>query len=107
MESSEFWRDAIIGATLIEVGVRIGWALLGSGFAVLGVWGLRKRIKVLENKPPVIVNNVNNVYHGTEPLPPIVGDITKILTMTQAEYDALPAPEDKTVYLIEEEKIQR
>ena len=104
MESSEFWRDAIIGATLIEVGVRIGWALLGSGFTVLGFWGLRKRIKALENKPPVIVNNV---YHGTEPLPPIVGDITRILTMTQAEYDALPAPEDKTMYLIEEEKIQR
>ena len=47
----EQWRDVLLGATLIEVGVRIGWALLGSGLTVLGFLGLWPRLKALESRP--------------------------------------------------------
>ena len=96
---------AWIGNWIAESGVR--WIL--AGLAVLASGGffgwrykeMKRRVAALETaasehrSTTVIHGNVNIVND-----PPDIGDVNKIITMTQAEYDALPAKNEKTLYLI-------
>ena len=47
----EFTYQALLGATVAEVVIRGLWALGGSLLTMLGFWGLRRRIRALENRP--------------------------------------------------------
>ena len=53
------WIDFIFGETLTELAARIGWAAV---VAVIGFFGLRRRVKALEDeKKPPSVNIINNI----------------------------------------------
>ena len=62
-------------------------------------------IKPLEKRLDDLRDNVNaiiaggSIYRGEERQGPF-GDIDRILSMTQAEYNALPEKGEKTLYLI-------
>ena len=66
---------------------------------------LNAEIKSLEKRLDDLRGNVNaiisggRIYRGEERQGPF-GDIDRILSMTQAEYNALPEKGKKTVYLI-------
>ena len=52
-----------------------------------------------------LINIKMNTYIGSSPAPQMLdGDVTRILTLSQAEYDALPEKDDGTMYLIPELK---
>ena len=71
------WTDVLLGATL-EIGVRIVCFVLGGGLTVLGFWGLRRRVKVLEagassaSGPTVNVNVGTTGQETPPPAPPII-----------------------------------
>ena len=100
---------ARIGNEIVEFGVR--WILAGlvmlapCGFIGLRYTEMKRRVAALETAvsenrgTTVIYGNVNIVNN-----PPDIGDVNKIITMTQAEYDALPAKNEKTLYLLENRK---
>ena len=52
----------VLGATLVEFGVRAAWAVLGSVLTMIGFWGLRQRVRALETRDekkaeaPVTIN---------------------------------------------------
>ena len=52
------WPDLVFGVGLLEIGIRVSWAAVGGILAMVGFWGLRRRVGVLERKaaPPVTVN---------------------------------------------------
>ena len=52
-----------------------------------------------------LINMKMNTYMGSAPAPQMLdGDVTRILTMSQAEYDALPEKDGGTMYLVPELK---
>ena len=52
------WPDLVFGVGLLEIGIRVSWAAVGGILAMVGFWGLRRRVGALERKaaPPVTVN---------------------------------------------------
>lgn len=68
MEFHITW-DAIVGATLLDAVIRLLWAVIGAGLTTLGFWGLRRRVKALENRQdsaqpaqPAITQTIT--FHG-------------------------------------------
>ena len=62
-------------------------------------------IKSLEKRFDDLRDNVNaiisgGVYRGEERQEGLFGDVDRILTITQAEYDALPEKDKRTLYLV-------
>ena len=52
------WPDLVFGVGLLEIGTRVSWAAVGGILAMVGFWGLRRRVGALESRaaPPVTVN---------------------------------------------------
>ena len=52
------WPDLVLGVGLLELGTRFSWAVVGGILAMIGFWGLRRRVGALESRtaPPVTVN---------------------------------------------------
>ena len=52
------WPDLVFGGGLLEIGTRVSWAAVGGILAMVGFWGLRRRVGALESRaaPPVTVN---------------------------------------------------
>ena len=52
------WPDLVFGVGLLELGTRVSWAAVGGILAMVGFWGLRRRVGALESRaaPPVTVN---------------------------------------------------
>lgn len=50
--------QALLGATVTEAAIRILWALCGGLLTMFGFWGMRRRIRKLEEQQqrPVVVN---------------------------------------------------
>ena len=60
---------------------------------------MKRRVETLEAR------EATTVIHNHVPVtgdPPALGDVNKIKVMTQAEYDALPVKNEKTLYLVRE-----
>ena len=107
MEWDQVW--AWIGNEIAEFGVR--WILVGLAMLAFGGFigrrytEMKRRVAALETT--VSEDRGTTVIHGNVHIvsdPPDIGDVNKIITMTQAEYDALPAKEEKTLYLIANRK---
>ena len=51
------WPDLVFGVGLLEIGTRVSWAAVGGILAMVGFWGLRRRVDALESRaaPPVTV----------------------------------------------------
>ena len=104
MEWNQVW--AFIVKEIAAFGVRwvfVGILILASGgFLGLRYRALKAKVEALERdfrSTTVIYNNAHIVNN-----PPDLGDVDEIRTMTQAEYDALPAKKEKTLYLIANRK---
>ena len=66
-------------------------------------------IKSLEKRFDDLRCNVNaiitgGVYRGKERQEGPFGDVDRILTITQAEYDALPEKDERTLYLVKKQE---
>ena len=66
-------------------------------------------IKSLEKRFDDLRDNVNaiisgGVYRGEERQEGPFGDVDRILTITQAEYDALPEKDERTLYLVKKQE---
>ena len=101
MEWNQVWafivkEIAAFGVRWVFVGILI---LVSGGFLGLRYRALKAQVAALETadrgSTTVIHNNAHIVNN-----PPNLGDVDEIRTMTQAEYDALPAKKEKTLYLI-------
>ena len=57
------WQDLVFGVGLLEIGTRVSWAAVGGILAMVGFWGLRRRVGALERtaSPPVTVPVTVNV----------------------------------------------
>ena len=100
MEWNQVW--AWIGNEIVSFGARwilVGIAMLGfGGFSGWRYREMKRRMAALETANPG-----TTIIHNHIPIvsdPPAIGDVNEIKTMTQAEYDALPAKKEKTLYLI-------
>ena len=92
-----FRTDVLLGATFVEFVVRAAWAAFGSGLALLGSWGLRRRVKALETKPDTVGPTVN-VNIGNEvqraPQPEIIDHGPQVTS--SAAYPSQTTTEDST-----------
>ena len=76
----------------------------GLGFSGFFGWRYRemkRRLAALETavsqaRGTTVIHNHTQIVSD----PPDLGDVNEIRTMTQAEYDRLPAKKEKTMYLI-------
>ena len=94
-----------IGKEISTFGLR--WiVLLIMGIVFSGWFGrrykeMKRRVSELESEKGSKANttvfyNYNTITNN----PPDMGDVNAIKTMTQSEYDALPSPDEQTLYLI-------
>ena len=107
MKSAQVW--AWLVNEILDYGVR--WVVVAILLLVVGSffnWRYTKmnsRVTALEKA--VSEARSTTVIHNHMPIvsdPPDIGDVKEIKTMTQAEYDALPTPNEKTLYLIVNQK---
>ena len=73
-----------------------------SGFLGWRYREMKRRLAELENARPVTAVIHNHIPIGSDP--PDFGAVNEIRTMTQAEYDSLPAKKETTLYLISNRK---
>ena len=101
------WLESIRDAVIANLATTLVLTVVGG--IVLGILGALKfgpnykqRIASLEARPsqPIEINNINNIYTGERSAPNIMGDVTEIKTLTQAQYDAISNKSDSTLYLI-------
>lgn len=103
MEWAQVW--AWLGNEIAAFGVR--WVVVG--IAILGFGGffgwryreMKRQVAALETavsqvRGTTVIHNHTQIVSD----PPDLGDVNEIRTMTQAEYDRLPAKKEKTLYLI-------
>ena len=63
---------------------------------------LEKRLDDLRDNANAIISG--GIYRGEERHEGPFGDVDRILTITQAEYDAFPEKDEKTLYLIKKQE---
>ncbi len=99
------WTGALLGATLIEFGIRVLWAIGGCIVTALGLWGLRVRISALENKPQSPSLVVQQIVHGGQQSVGLERHISsttidQIESMSQDDYDAITVKNERTLYFV-------
>lgn len=112
----EVTYHAVVGATVVEVAIRVFWVAAGSLLTMIGFWGLRRRVRALEGRQPAsptaqnvspTFTNVVNIGDQGEKFDAeaVARELEKIYTRKEAErivnlylpggreYEALPRRE--------------
>ena len=93
-----------LGVEIVDFGFR--WlvvlmiGLIFGGFVGKRYRSMTARVAALEERQHQAPQVIYNVYAGTAP---VADDAARILMMSQAEYDALPEKDPRTLYLIGED----